>query len=105
MSKISDMAQTIEDLRSAAATIKEAAEWLYQHFSESADTSKDNVPAPEPLPTLEEVRAVLADASRKGHTAEVRSLLQKYGSKKLSEVDPANYKALLADVEGLNDAS
>ena len=63
------------------------------------------MPAPDPLPTLEEVRAVLADASRKGHTAEVRSLLQKYGSKKLSEVDPANYKALLADVEGLNDAS
>lgn len=105
MSKISDMAQTIEDLRSAAATIKEAAEWLYQQFSESAATSKDNAPTPEPVPALEEVRAVLADSSRKGHTAEVRSLLQKYGSKKLSEVDPANYKALLTDVEGLNDAS
>ena len=104
MSKISDMAQTIEDLRSAAATIKEAADWLAQQFSGDSEPVKE-APAPEPLPTLEEVRAILADASRKGHTAEVRSLLQKYGSKKLSEVDPANYKALLADVEGLNDAS
>lgn len=104
MSKISDMAQTIEDLRSAAATIKEAADWLAQQFSGDSEPVKE-APAQAPVPTLEEVRAVLADASRKGHTAEVRSLLQKYGSKKLSEVDPVNYKALLADVEGLNDAS
>ena len=104
MSKISDMAQTIEDLRSAAATIKEAADWLAQQFSGDSEPVKE-APTQEPVPTLEEVRAVLADASRKGHTAEVRSLLQKYGSKKLSEVDPANYEALLTDVEGLNDAS
>ena len=30
MSQMSEMAQTIEDLRSAAATIKEAADWLAQ---------------------------------------------------------------------------
>ena len=77
---------------------------LTQQFSGYSEPVKE-APAPELVPTLEDVRAVLADASRKGHTAEVRSLLQKYGSKKLSEVDPSNYKALLADVEGLNDAS
>lgn len=55
--------------------------------------------------TLEQVRAILADKSRKGHTAEIRSLLQKYGAAKLSGIDPANYKALLADVEGLSDGS
>ena len=53
---------------------------------------------------LEDVRAVLADMSRKGHTAEIRALLQKYGAAKLSGVDPANYKALLKDVEGLDHA-
>lgn len=104
MSKISDMAATIEELRAAAAAINDATDWLAQQFSGDSEPVKE-APAPEPLPTLEEVRAVLAGASRKGHTAEVRSLLQKYGSKKLSEVDPANYKALLADAERLNDAS
>lgn len=104
MSKISDMAATIEELRAAAAAINDAADWLAQQFSGDSEPVKEE-PKPEPVPTLEDVRAVLADASRKGHTAEVRSLLQKYGSKKLSEVDPAKYKALLADVEGLNDAS
>ncbi len=55
--------------------------------------------------TLEAVRAVLADKSRAGFTAQIRSLLQKYGANKLSEIDPTSYKALLADVEGLNNAT
>ena len=53
----------------------------------------------------EAVRAVLAEKSRKGHTAEIRSLLQKYGADKLSKIDPANYKARLADAEVLKDAT
>lgn len=38
----------------------------------------------KPALTLEEVRAVLADKSRAGHTAEIRELLKKYGASKLS---------------------
>ena len=59
----------------------------------------------EPPLTLEAVRAVLANKSRAGYTAQIRSLLQKYGADKLSGVDPANYKALLADAEELNNAT
>lgn len=62
------------------------------------------MPAPEPELKLEDVHAVLEDMSRKGHTAEIRALLQKYGASKLSGIDPANYSALLKDVEGLNNA-
>ena len=51
--------------------------------------------------TLEEVRAVLAEKSRSGHTEEVRELLAKHGADKLSEIDPAEYAALLAEVEVL----
>ena len=103
MSRMSDMAMTIEELRSAAAAINEAANWLAEQFS-------TNKPAPEPTPTepvltLEAVRAVLANKSRAGFTAQIRSLLQKYGTDKLSGVDPANYKALLADAEELNNAT
>lgn len=50
---------------------------------------------------LEQVRAVLAEKSQDGFTAEVRGLLEKYGATKLSQIDPANYAALLADAEGL----
>lgn len=57
-------------------------------------------PEEKPL-TLEEVRAVLAEKSRAGHTAEVKELLNKHGADKLSEIDPAEYPALLADAEVL----
>ncbi|MCI8694063.1 MAG: rRNA biogenesis protein rrp5 [Lachnospiraceae bacterium] len=57
-------------------------------------------PEEKPL-TLEEVRAVLAEKSRAGHTAEVKALLNKHGADKLSEIDPAEYAALLAEAEVL----
>lgn len=110
MSKIADMAQTIEDLRNAAAAINEAADWLYQQFSGSDDSDKQQIPktaaykeAPKPELKLEDVRSVLAGKSRAGHTAEVRDLLQKYGATKLSAIDPANYEALMKDAEAIGD--
>lgn len=104
MSKMSEMAATIKDLRSAAAAINEAANWLAKQFSGDEPVPEETIPA-EPVLTLEAVRAVLANKSRAGFTAQIRSLLQKYGADKLSGIDPANYKALLADVEELTDAT
>lgn len=109
MSKMSDMATTIEELRTAAATITDVANWLTEMFSKTAavDEAQESEPVfpPEPILTLEQVRAVLADKSRMGFTAEIRSLLQKYGAAKLSGIDPANYKALVADAEVLGDGN
>ena len=59
----------------------------------------------KPELTLEQVRAVLADKSRAGHTAAVRDLLQKYGASKLSQVDPKHYEALLKDAEVIGNAT
>lgn len=50
---------------------------------------------------IEDVRKILADKSRLGHTAKIRELLEKYGAKKLSEIDSGNYKDLVLDVEKL----
>ena len=50
---------------------------------------------------IEDVRKILADKSRLGHTAKIRELLEKYGAKKLSEIEPSNYEDLVADVEKL----
>ena len=99
------MAQTIEELRSAAAAISNAADWLTKMFSGEPQATDASASSPESALTLEQVRAVLADKSRQGHTAEIRSLLQKYGAAKLSGIDPAHYKALLADAEVLTDAT
>ena len=104
MSKMSDMAMTIEELRNAAAAINDAANWLAQQFGgvfEAAETAEAPAAPAKPALTLEEVRAVLADKSRAGHTAEIRELLKKYGASKLSLVDSKHYEALLREAEVL----
>ena len=105
MGKISELELAIKDLRSAAATINEVANTLADMFSTTADESPDAATPAESQLTLEQVRAILADKSRMGFTAEIRTLLQKYGAAKLSGIDPANYKALLADAEVLGDGN
>lgn len=104
MSKISELDTAIKDLRIAAATINEVANTLAEMFDTTTDEASDAAVPSEPRLTLEQVRAILADKSRKGHTAEIRALLQKYGAAKLSGIDPVHYKALLADAEVLTDA-
>lgn len=105
MSKMSDMAMTIEELRSAAAAINEAANWLAEQFGGTADSAPVEKPGAKeekkPELKLEDVRAVLAEKSRAGHTAAIRTL----GASKLSAVDPKHYDALLKDAEVLDDAT
>ena len=103
MGKFSELDLAIKDLRSAAATINEVANTLAEMFSTTAAEAPDAATPAEPQLTLEQVRAVLADKSRMGFTAEIRALLQKYGAAKLSGIDPVNYKALVADAEVLGD--
>lgn len=108
MSKMNDMAMTIEELRSAAAAINEAANWLAEQFGGTAEAPATKPSIKEekkPELKLEDVRAVLAEKSRAGHTAAIRTLLQKYGASKLSAVDSKHYEALLKDAEVLSDAT
>ena len=105
MSKMDNMAAIIEKLRSAAAAITDSADCLTKMFRGEPQAEDTPASPPEPELTLEQVRAVLADKSRQGHTAEIRALLQKYGASKLSQIDPVHYKALLAEAEVLTDGS
>jgi len=51
--------------------------------------------------TLEDVRKVLTEKSRAGKTSDVKALLKKHGSNKLSEVNPDDYEELLKEAEVL----
>ena len=103
MSKMAEVAEIINALRDVASSINSIADDLTDMFSYSSKTP-EIAPATEKAMSLEEVRAILADKSRDGFTAQIRDLLQKYGASKLSEIDPANYKALIADAEVLGNA-
>lgn len=91
------------DVSAEMTTTKEAEEKGSSKAVAKKNTTKKTVkaePKEKPL-TLKEVRAVLAEKSRAGHTAEVKELLNKHGADKLSEIAPSEYPALLADAEVL----
>lgn len=100
LSKIKLLLDVAQNMRSLADSLHAMADAM--------DSGEPNQPVQpvEPKPEvkevkLEQVRAVLAEKSQDGFTAEVRGLLEKYGASKLSQIDPANYAALMADAEGL----
>ena len=93
----------IDELHRCGEALIDVAETLKELFGSTDDAS-----APEPEPTSEtkpitlaEVRAVLAQKSVDGHTAEIQALIRKYGADKLSQVDPAQYTSLMAEAEAL----
>lgn len=106
VSKTKLLLDVVGDLRSLADSLQAVAEAIAGNEpaeaaqGENPATAKEAKPAAKAV-TLEQVRAVLADKSQQGFTADVRALLEKYGAPKLSQIDPANYAALLADAEGL----
>lgn len=51
--------------------------------------------------TFIEVRTILAEKSRAGHTAEIKKILVNHGVEKLSEIDPSEYAAIVDEVEVL----
>lgn len=102
MGKIKELDTVIKELYSIADAIKEAADNLHDMFTGSGGLESGGT---EPELTLEQVRAVLADKARQGYNAEIRTLLQKYGAVKLSEINPIHYKALLTEAEVLKDAN
>lgn len=58
----------------------------------SSDTSTEVTKTPV---TIEQVRAVMAEKSQAGLTAQVKALLESFGAAKLSAVNPEDYEALL----------
>ena len=105
MSKMSELDLCVGELRSAAQSLNLVADSLTSLFSGSqprTSVQPESKPTSKPI-TLEDVRAVLAEKSRNGHTAKIRELLEKHGAAKLSEIDPQKYAALLAEAEVLGN--
>lgn len=97
MSRIKLLMEIKEDAENLASSIGV----LLTALESDEELPKEEVKQNEKIYEVEDVRKILADKSRLGHTAKIRELLEKYGAKKLSEIEPINYKDLVADVEKL----
>lgn len=121
MGKTNELSMLVDELQKCGETLIGISEGLANMFGGAEEEKqpakktapkKKQIEEPKPEPqseeekslTLEDVRAVCADKSRQGFTVEVKAILTKHGADKLSEVDPAEYKSLLAEVEVLGNA-
>lgn len=101
MSKMSELDAAIRDLRTAAVAINDAADTLSEMFS--GETAEAPAKPTKPVPTKEDVRAILAEMSSRGFTAQVKELLRQHGAATLSGIDPLEYAALIKDAEVLEN--
>lgn len=109
MSKTSELSLAVSELRRCGDALIGIADSLAGLFKGPDDPatadqviSESIAPPAKPI-TLEAVRAVLAEKSRAGYTAEVRELLLKHGAEKLSEISPSEYPEMLAAAEVLGN--
>ena len=76
---------------------KPVAEPVIEEPQATEEPQVEEVPE-EKQPTLEEVRAAMADKSRDGHREAVKAIITKYGANNLSSLDPIHYAAALKEV-------
>lgn len=96
MSKMSELSQVLDEMVSCGENLIQAAKALKDIFS-STEEEKKSV-------SLEDVRAVLAEKSRKGFTEEVKEIILKHGADRLSGIDPSEYESLLSEAEVIGNA-
>jgi hypothetical protein len=115
MSKMSQLAAEIEELRHCGEILIGISDSLRDLFSGSdkADEPKDAPASEKPAtkkceqekkaPALADVRALLAEKSRDGFTAQVRAIITAHGANKLSEIDPAEFPSIMKEAEVLGN--
>lgn len=120
MSKMSQLAAELDELRHCGEVLIGISDTLREMFSGEETPKAQETPAekpkgkakaaktapakePEKRLTIADVRAVLAEKSRAGFTEEVKTLIAKHGADRLSEVPETEYAALLADAELIGD--
>ena len=106
MSKTKRLLDVVDGLRSLADSLELVADSIEENTpTDQRGSEKHTEPpaplAPPPLPTIDQVRALLAEKSGEGKTKEVKALLNKYDAGKLSGVKPEDYPALMEEARSL----
>ncbi len=99
----------VNTLRGIGEGLIELSEYLAKDTQDTKPRKQKEKKAETTTPTvaisLTDVRKALAEKSAAGYTAEVRSLLEKHGSPKLSAIDPAEYPAMMEELTKIGEGS
>ncbi|EAC4367917.1 rRNA biogenesis protein rrp5 [Listeria monocytogenes] len=108
MSKTKLLLDVIENLHGLADSLQIIADAMMQGELQDSPVTKspeetEEQPEPKHDVTLEEVRAVLARKSQEGFTAQVKSIIERFGATKLSEIDSKDFEEVLLAAEELTN--
>ena len=114
MSRIKLALEVVENMRSLASSIEDLVQAMEgdetpvqgdakeapAKTKEKTEPKKEAQPK-EDIPTIEEVRALMAAKNREGHREAVKAILNNYGAQKLTALDPSHYKQVMQEVGDL----
>jgi len=101
MSKMKLLLDVVEDMRRLADSLQSMADSISGNTVSEEQAEPQREQQPIPKVSIDQVRAVLAEKSGEGKTAQVKELLYKYDAGKLSGVKPEDYPALLEEAQKL----
>ena len=105
MSKMSELAQVLDELTACGEKLTATAKAIRQMFMDTVEPEQVVEPAQAPEPekkyTFAEVRKAFSAKSHAGYTEQIRELIARYGADKLSAVKEEDYPALMADLEAM----
>ena len=82
-----------DELRSLAEQLISIADKIQEPEPKEAEPEKEL--------SYTDIRKILAEKSRAGHTAKIKEILVAHGADKLSAIDPKEYAGILKDAEVL----
>ena len=104
---MSELDATLATIDECIATLQSSFTQLRKMFSANQEQLEEAGPEltdPEPVPpveapkvAIEDVRAALLPLVNGGHHVEVRKLLRRHGADRLTQIDPAEYEAIIAE--------
>jgi len=113
MSKTKLAVDVVNDLRNLASSIESLVDALNANLPEVSEGApskpkktkgqkqvnlKQNNEPEQKQPTLEEVRAAMAEKNREGYRDAIKAILNKYGANKLTALDTKHYTEVLKEV-------
>ena len=103
MSKTSELDMAITELLRCGEELIRVADALRGMFSNDTTEPQEQEQPEARAYSLEDVRALLLAKNRAGFREEVKALLLKHGAERLTDVDPSEYAALMAEAEVLGN--
>ncbi len=95
MAKMSKLDALLTGLSEHSRGITEAVNAIRELLSGKKEEKADE---PKPL-SIEEVRAVLLEKRKAGFRDEIKALLLRHGADRLTDIDPTEYRTMMAEAE------